>query len=137
MSESFLLQAAVFLGAAAIAAPLAKRARIGAVLGYLIAGILIGPFGIGLVYTLYEVEEILHFAEFGVVMLLFLIGLELRPRRLWTMRNAIAGLGGAQVLVTTLAFFAIGVALGLDVQGRAVRRPGAVIVLDRSRRSGP
>ena len=65
-----LIQVAVFLAAAAIAAPLGRFLRLGAVLGYLVAGIIIGPFGVGLIYSLYDVENILHFAEFGVVMLL-------------------------------------------------------------------
>ena len=81
-----LLQIAVFLAAAAIAAPLAKKLRIGSVLGYLIAGFLIGPYGIGVIYQLYDVQHIRHIAEFGVVLLLFLIGLELRPKRIWSMR---------------------------------------------------
>lgn len=100
--SSFLAQLALLLMAAVFAAPLAKRLGIGSVLGYLFAGILIGPFGLGLIYSVYQVGRIQHFAEFGVVMLLFLIGLELRPRRLWVMRSSIFGLGGAQVLITGL-----------------------------------
>ncbi len=99
---SFLAQLTLLLMAAVFAAPLAKRLGIGSVLGYLFAGILIGPFGLGLIYSVYQVGRIQHFAEFGVVMLLFLIGLELRPRRLWVMRSSIFGLGGTQVLVTGL-----------------------------------
>ena len=72
-------------------------------LGYLLVGVLIGPFGLGFVVTVYEVNTVLHFAEFGVVLLLFLIGLELRPKRLWAMRAAIFGLGGAQVALTGAA----------------------------------
>ncbi len=100
--SSFLAQLTLLLMAAVFAAPLAKRLGIGSVLGYLFAGILIGPFGLGLIYSVYQVERIQNFAEFGVVMLLFLIGLELRPRRLWVMRSSIFGLGSAQVLVTGL-----------------------------------
>ncbi|MGH1419108.1 MAG: monovalent cation:proton antiporter-2 (CPA2) family protein [Hyphomicrobiaceae bacterium] len=96
------MQAAVFLAAAAIAAPIAKKLNISSVLGYLAAGILIGPFGLGFVYAVYQVEGILHIAEYGVALLLFLIGLELKPRRLWTMRGAILGLGGAQVLISAV-----------------------------------
>src|SRR6476619_6282275 len=92
-----LTQIALFLAAAVVAAPLAKLLRIGTVLGYLLVGVLIGPFGLGFVYTVYEVDSVLHFAEFGVVLLLFLIGLELRPKRLWAMRAALFGLGAAQV----------------------------------------
>ena len=101
-----LIQIAVFLMAAAIAAPLAKKLKIGSVLGYLIAGFLIGPYGIGIVYQLYDVENIRHIAEFGVVLLLFLIGLELRPKRIWSMRSAIFGLGGAQVVGSALMLMA-------------------------------
>ena len=100
MSGSILIQLAVFLAAAAIAAPLAKRLHISSVLGYLAAGVLIGPFGLGFVYTVYHVENILHLAEYGVALLLFLIGLELKPKRLWTMRSSIFGLGAGQVAVT-------------------------------------
>jgi monovalent cation:proton antiporter-2 (CPA2) family protein len=108
-----LIQVAVFLAAAAIAAPLGRYLRLGAVLGYLVAGIIIGPFGIGLIYSLYDVENILHFAEFGVVMLLFVIGLELRPVRLWSMRSAIFGLGSVQLLATAAVLAAIGLGVGL------------------------
>ena len=86
MTDVTLTQVALFLAAAVVAAPLAKLLRIGNVLGYLLVGVLIGPFGLGFVYSVYEVNSVLHFAEFGVVLLLFLIGLELRPKRLWAMR---------------------------------------------------
>ena len=81
-----LEQAAVFLLTAVLLVPLFQRLKLGAVLGYLGAGMLIGPFGLGMIG---EVESTLQFAEFGVVLLLFLIGLELRPKRLWAMRAAI------------------------------------------------
>lgn len=100
MTGSFLIQAAVFLAAAAIAAPIAKKLHISSVLGYLAAGVLIGPFGLGFVYTVYHVESILHIAEYGVALLLFLIGLELKPKRLWTMRGSVFGLGGSQVAIS-------------------------------------
>jgi glutathione-regulated potassium-efflux system protein KefB len=108
----------LFLAAAAIAAPLAKFLKIGTVLGYLFAGILIGPYGLGKLGALgvgdiYSAKAVLHIAEFGVVLLLFLIGLELRMARLWAMRSAIFGAGGAQVAVTGLALGIVGVALGL------------------------
>ena len=102
MTGGFLTQVAVFLAAAAIAAPIAKKLNISSVLGYLAAGILIGPFGLGFVYSVYQVENILHIAEFGVALLLFLIGLELKPRRLWMMRGSIFGLGGSQVLLSAV-----------------------------------
>ena len=112
-----LVQIAVFLAAAAIAAPLAKMLKIGSVLGYLGAGLLIGPYGIGVIYQLYAVEHIRHIGEFGVVLLLFLIGLELRPKRIWSMRSAIFALGGAQVagsalLLMLAAFFWLHLSLG-------------------------
>src|SRR5690606_1550934 len=78
MTQSFLLQAAVFLAVSAIAAPLGRVLKAGSVIGYLAAGILIGPYGLGFVYEVYHVDSILHIAELGVVLLLFLIGLELR-----------------------------------------------------------
>lgn len=106
----------MLLAAGAIAAPLAKMARIGTVLGYLIAGVALGPYGVGQVFSLYEAKEMLHFAEFGIVLLLFLIGLELRPKRLMSMRQAIFGLGGAQVGLTALVLTAIGLAFGLKLQ---------------------
>lgn len=115
MEKMTLVQVAVFLAAAVIAAPLAKRFNVGSVLGYLAAGFLIGPYGLGLVISLYEVDNILHFAEFGVVLLLFLIGLELRPLRLWTMRSSILGLGGAQFVVSALLLAAAGLSLGYGV----------------------
>ena len=99
-----LTLALIYLGAALIAVPIAKRLGLGSVLGYLIAGILIGPFVLSLVG---DQTEVMHFAEFGVVMMLFLIGLELQPSRLWTLRHSIVGLGGLQVLLSTGAIFAI------------------------------
>ena len=94
-----LFQAFIYLCAAVIAVPIAKRLGLGSVLGYLLAGIIIGPV-IGLVGS--ETQQIQHFAEFGVVMMLFLVGLELKPSMLWQMRNRLIGLGGLQVGVTAL-----------------------------------
>lgn len=94
---SLLAEAAVFLGAAVVAVPLFRKLGLGSVLGYLAGGAVIGPYGLGLIGN---VDSILHFAEFGVVLLLFVIGLELQPSRLWTMRRPIFGLGGAQVLIS-------------------------------------
>ena len=111
--SGFLLQAAIFLAAAAIAAPLAKRLQISSVIGYLAAGLVIGPYGLGQVSSVYEVESILQIAEFGVVLLLFLIGLELRPKRLWTMRQQVFGLGAGQVGLTALLLWPIARAFGL------------------------
>ncbi|GGI74849.1 monovalent cation:proton antiporter-2 (CPA2) family protein [Shewanella gelidii] len=99
MMENFLLQLFIFLAASAIAVPIAKRFGLGSVLGYLIAGIVIGPFGISLIH---DVEEVMHLTEFGVVMMLFLVGLELKPSMLWQMRVPILGMGGMQVFVSSL-----------------------------------
>ena len=102
MAESgFLQQAFVFLAAAVIAVPLAKRLGLGSVLGYLAAGAVIGPFALGLIGQ--DIESVMHFAEFGVVMMLFLVGLELEPSLLWRMRMPIIGLGGLQVVLTAAA----------------------------------
>jgi monovalent cation:proton antiporter-2 (CPA2) family protein len=114
MLHGFLFQATVFLAAAAIAAPLAKRLQISSVLGYLIAGVLIGPYGLGRVYSLYPVESILNIAELGVVLLLFLIGLELKPARLMAMRSAVFGAGAAQLFTTALVLLAPLVLLGIE-----------------------
>ncbi|RYH01798.1 potassium transporter [Salipiger sp. IMCC34102] len=110
--DSFLLQATIYLSAAVIAVPFAARLGLGSVLGYLAAGIVIGPLT-GLVGA--EAQDIQHFAEFGVVMMLFLIGLELEPRALWDMRDRLIGLGGLQIVVTTLLIAGAGIALGYDV----------------------
>jgi len=113
MTTAQLIQVAVFLAAAAIAAPLGRFFRIGAVLGYLAAGVVIGPYVLGPLYALDNVEKVLKFGEFGVVMLLFVIGLELRPVRLWALRSAIFGLGSAQLVTTSFVLATIGAALGL------------------------
>ena len=107
---SLLGQAAIFIGAAVVAVPLTKRLGLGAVLGYLAAGMVIGPWGLGLIG---DVESILHFAEIGVVLLLFIIGLELQPSRLWTMRKSVFGLGALQVAISAVILGAAGLALGL------------------------
>jgi len=105
-----LIQVAALLGAGVVAVPLFRKLGLGSVLGYLAAGLAIGPFGLGLFH---EPETILHVAEFGVVIFLFLIGLEMRPKKLWALRKAIFGLGVAQVgaagLLLTLAAMAFGV----------------------------
>ncbi|WP_409432319.1 monovalent cation:proton antiporter-2 (CPA2) family protein [Litorimonas sp. RW-G-Af-16] len=112
MDGSLLFSVFVFLAAACVLVPLSKLSGLGSVIGYLIAGVLIGPHVLGLIT---EPETILHFSEFGVVMMLFLIGLELRPQALWQMRGKLLGLGGLQVGLTTAAFTGIGVALGLSL----------------------
>jgi glutathione-regulated potassium-efflux system ancillary protein KefC len=111
MEHSLLLNALVYLAAAVVAVPLAKRLGLGAVLGYLLAGIVIGPWGLRLIT---EVDDILHFSEFGVVLLLFMIGLELEPKRLWAMRRPIFGWGGAQVAGVAAAIAAAAMLAGVD-----------------------
>jgi monovalent cation:proton antiporter-2 (CPA2) family protein len=112
--QSFFYQAFVYLAAAVISVPIAKRIGLGSVLGYLIAGMIIGPFGIGLIGE--EGQDVMHFAEFGVVMMLFLVGLELQPLLLWRLRGPILGMGGLQVGITGLIGTFIGIAFGLPWQ---------------------
>ncbi|MEX0319252.1 MAG: monovalent cation:proton antiporter-2 (CPA2) family protein [Ruegeria sp.] len=107
--ESFLYQASIYLAAAVIAVPLSARLGLGSVLGYLAAGIFIGPI-LGLVGA--ETESLQHVAEFGVVMMLFLIGLELEPKALWDMRDKLLGLGGLQVMISTLVITAVAMFAG-------------------------
>ncbi|MCT4638379.1 MAG: monovalent cation:proton antiporter-2 (CPA2) family protein [Bacteroidales bacterium] len=99
MEGNFFYQAFIYLSAAVIAVPIAKKLGLGSVLGYLIAGVLIGPFVLEFVGE--EGQDVMHFAEFGVVMMLFLVGLELKPSLLWKLRVPILGLGGIQVIITT------------------------------------
>lgn len=120
----YFIQAFIYLGAAVVAVPLAKRLGLGSVLGYLIAGVIIGPV-VGLVGE--ETETLKHFAEFGVVMMLFLVGLELEPRLLWSMRQRLIGLGGLQVSLTTGAFMAI--ALMFDIEWRIALTIGLILAL--------
>lgn len=110
MTGGILGQAFVYLCAAVVFVPFAKRLGLGAVLGYLIAGAIIGPFALGFVGR--EGHDVMHFAEFGVVMMMFLVGLELRPALLWELRRPIVGLGGLQVLGTTGAVAALAIAMG-------------------------
>lgn len=109
----WLVNSFIYLSAAVIAVPLSQFLGLGAIIGYLGAGIAIGPWGLGLVT---QVEDILHFAEFGVVLMLFLVGLELEPHRLWSLRRPIFGWGSAQVLGCTLLLSLV--ALGLGVEWR-------------------
>ena len=110
-ADSLLIQALVYLSAGVISVPIAKRLGLGSVLGYLIAGALVGPYLLNLVG---EAGDVMRFAEFGVVILLFLIGLEVRPALLWQMRTSIFGLGIAQMLVSAAAIGAVVLLLGLD-----------------------
>ena len=109
--DSILFQAFVYLIAAVIAVPVAKQLGLGSVLGYLIAGVVIGPV-VGIVGS--ETADLQHFAEFGVVMMLFIVGLELEPKALWAMRGKLLGLGGLQVLLTVLAISAGALLLGVE-----------------------
>lgn len=110
-SDSLLIQALVYLGAGVVSVPIAKRLGLGSVLGYLIAGALVGPFVLNLVG---EQGDVMRFAEFGVVILLFLIGLEVRPALLWQMRSSIFGMGLGQMLVSAVLVGAVVMVLGAD-----------------------
>src|ERR1700741_3318722 len=111
-ADSLLIQALVYLAAGVISVPIAKRLGLGSVLGYLIAGALVGPFVLDLVG---QPGDVMRFAEFGVVILLFLIGLEVRPALLWEMRKAIFGLGAGQLLGSAAVLAAAGAALGREL----------------------
>ena len=137
--QSLFVSAFIYLLAAAISVPLAKRFGLSSVLGYLVAGMIIGPFGLELVGE--EGQDVMHFAEFGVVMMLFLIGLELQPSLLWRLRGPILGLGGGQVVLTALAIFAVGLLCGLAWQtalavGMALALSSTAIVLQSLQEKG-
>ena len=117
-APSWLINSFIYLSAAVIAVPLSKAMGLGAIIGYLAAGMAIGPWGLGLVTN---VQDILHFAEFGVVLMLFLVGLELEPRRLWSLRRPIFGWGSAQVLGCTLLLTVVGISFGVGWRCRARR----------------
>jgi glutathione-regulated potassium-efflux system ancillary protein KefC len=108
-APAWLTSSLIYLGAAVLVVPLSKALGLGAIIGYLAAGIAIGPWGLGLVSS---VEEVLHFAEFGVVLMLFLVGLELEPARLWNLRRPIFGWGTAQVVACAAVLFAVGYLAG-------------------------
>ncbi|MET3181185.1 UNVERIFIED_ORG: glutathione-regulated potassium-efflux system ancillary protein KefC [Variovorax guangxiensis] len=110
-APAWLTNSLIYLSAAVLVVPLSKALGLGSIIGYLVAGIAIGPWGLGLVSS---VEDVLHFAEFGVVLMLFLVGLELEPRRLWNLRRPIFGWGAAQVLSCAAVLFAVGCAVGAE-----------------------
>jgi CPA2 family monovalent cation:H+ antiporter-2 len=139
MNHSFLQDALIYLAAAIVFVPIAKRLGMGSVLGYLLAGITIGPFFLGLVGG--EGKDIIHFAEFGVVMMLFLIGLELEPAHFWRMRQLILGSGMVQLGITTLLFVAVFMLAGFSWQaalaiGLALSMSSTAIVLQTLREKG-
>jgi len=119
-----LEHAVALLATAVVAAPLFRRLGLGSVLGYLAAGLAIGPFGLGLFR---DPENVLHVAEFGVVMFLFLIGLEMRPAKLWSLRKEIFGLGAAQVITCAALLSLIGVAAGLPWAAAVIGASGFVL----------
>ena len=110
-APAWLVNSFIYLSAAVIAVPLSKAVGLGSIIGYLAAGIAIGPWGLGLVTN---VEDILHFAEFGVVLMLFLVGLELEPKRLWSLRRPIFGWGSAQVLGCAVLLTLVAVGFGVE-----------------------
>ncbi len=135
MDIHVLLNVFVFLVAACLVVPLAQRFKLGSVLGFLIAGILIGPFGLHLIG---EPEKVMKFAEFGVVMMMFLIGMELEPAVLWRLRRSILGLGTLQVVLTSAALMLVGMALGHTWQaslavGMALAMSSTALVLQMLR----
>ena len=109
-TPAWLINSFIYLSAAVVVVPLAKKLGLGSIIGYLAAGIAIGPWGLGLVTN---VQDILHFAEFGVVLMLFLIGLELEPKRLWSLRRPIFGWGSAQMFSCALLLTGIAMAFGV------------------------
>ncbi|MDQ5986258.1 MAG: Glutathione-regulated potassium-efflux system protein KefC [Syntrophus sp. SKADARSKE-3] len=139
MTSVFFHNALIFLAAAIVFVPIAKRLGMGSVLGYLAAGIIIGPFCLGFIAG--EGQELMHFAEFGVVMMLFLIGLELEPTHFWRMRHLIMGTGMLQVGLATLLFWGFFLAVGFTWQaalacGLALSMSSTAIVLQTIREKG-
>jgi monovalent cation:proton antiporter-2 (CPA2) family protein len=123
--QDFFFQAFIFLAAAVVTVPVIKKLGLGSVLGYLLAGIIIGPSVLGFVG--YDADKVMHFAEFGVVLMLFVIGLELQPSLLWSMRRNIFGLGGLQVLLTTMVI--AGLALLFDFKINRAIAIGLILAL--------
>lgn len=138
--EDFLIGAFVYLVAAVVAAPVAKKFGLGSVLGYLIAGIVLGPAVAGLVGSA-EGQDVMHFAEFGVIMMLFLVGLELQPSKLWELRKPIVGLGGLQVTLVAATISGAGLLLGYDwrtalVSGLVLAMSSTALVLQSLQERG-
>jgi len=114
----------ILLAAAVIAVPIFRKLGLGSVLGYLAAGLAVGPFGLGLFH---DPQSVIHVAELGVVLFLFIIGLEMQPSRLWSMRGEIFGLGFAQVLCAMGLLTCVGLALGFPVAASFVSGTGFVL----------
>ena len=139
MSNIFLHDALIYLAAAVVFVPIAKKLGMGSVLGYLLGGIIIGPFFLGFIGQ--EGKDIMHFAEFGVVMMLFLIGLELEPSNFWRMRNLILGTGSVQLGATTILIFTGFLFIGFSWQaalacGLALAMSSTAIVMQTLREKG-
>ena len=139
MSNIFLHDALIYLAAAVVFVPIAKKLGMGSVLGYLIGGIIIGPFFLGFIGQ--EGKDIMHFAEFGVVMMLFLIGLELEPSNFWRMRNLILGTGSVQFCTTAILIFAVFLVIGFSWQAAlacslALAMSSTAIVMQTLREKG-
>ena len=123
-APAWLINSLIYLGAAVIAVPVAKKLGLGSIIGYLAAGMAIGPWGLKLVTN---VQDILHFAEFGVVLMLFLVGLELEPKRLWNLRRPIFGWGSAQVAGCAVVLMAVAMAFGVTWQVALVASLGLAL----------
>jgi glutathione-regulated potassium-efflux system ancillary protein KefC len=123
-APAWLVNSLIYLAAAVIAVPVAKKLGLGSIIGYLAAGMAIGPWGLKLVTN---VQDILHFAEFGVVLMLFLVGLELEPKRLWNLRRPIFGWGSAQVALCAIAMVAAAMAFGVTWQVALVASLGLAL----------
>ena len=123
-APAWLTNSLIYLGAAVLVVPLSRALGLGSIIGYLAAGIAIGPWGLGLVTN---VEDILHFAEFGVVLMLFLVGLELEPKRLWSLRRPIFGWGSVQVLACAIVLFVPAIAAGVSWQVSLVAALGMAL----------
>ena len=113
MSSELLFEIFIFLAASCIVVPIVHRFKLSSIIGYLFAGLIIGPACLGLIA---DPKKVMHIAEFGIIMMLFVIGLELEPSSLWRLRKSIIGLGGLQVVLTTIAFSVIGLALNFSWQ---------------------
>ena len=119
-----LIRVVALLGAAVVAVPLFKRIGLGAVLGYLAAGLVIGPFGL---HIIHDPQAIIHLAEFGVVMFLFVIGLEMKPSHLWSLRRQIFGLGSLQVVISAVLMTVVATQFGFSWEVAFVCSSGFVL----------